>query len=57
MAQRNLRYEFRLTEDEKAEKAAAAAQAKAEKAAAKAAERERKKAARAKQKSTDDEQA
>ena len=46
-----------LTEDEKAEKAAAAAQAKAEKAAAKAAERERKKAARAKQKSTDDEQA
>ncbi len=46
-----------LTEDEKAEKAAAAAQAKAEKAAAKAAERERKKAARAKQKSMDDEQA
>lgn len=35
-----------LTEDERAEKAAAAAQAKAEKAAAKAAERERKKAAR-----------
>lgn len=46
-----------LTEDEKAEKAAAAAQAKAEKAAAKAAERERKKAARAKQKSMDDEEA
>ena len=46
-----------LTEEEKAEKAAAAAQAKAEKAAAKAAERERKKAARAKQKSMDDEEA
>ncbi|MBQ1450024.1 MAG: ribonuclease III [Eggerthellaceae bacterium] len=46
-----------LTEDERAEKAAAAAQAKAEKAAAKAAERERKKAARAKQKSMDDEEA
>ena len=46
-----------LTEDERAEKAAAAAQAKAEKAAAKAAERERKKAARAKQKSIDDEEA
>ena len=46
-----------LTEVEKAEKAAAAAQAKAEKAAAKAAERERKKAARAKQKSMDDEEA
>lgn len=46
-----------LTEDERAEKAAAAAQAKAEKAAAKAAERERKKAARAKQKFTDDEEA
>ena len=46
-----------LTEDERAEKAAAAAQAKAEKAAAKAAERERKKAARAKQKSLDDEEA
>ena len=45
------------TEDERAEKAAAAAQAKAEKAAAKAAERERKKAARAKQKSMDDEEA
>lgn len=45
-----------LTEDERAEKAAAAAQAKAEKAAAKAAERERKKAARAKQKSMDDEE-
>lgn len=46
-----------LTEDERAEKAAAAAQAKAEKAAAKAAERERKKAARAKQKNMDDEEA
>ena len=46
-----------VTEDERAEKAAAAAQAKAEKAAAKAAERERKKAARAKQKSIDDEEA
>ena len=45
-----------LTEDEKAEKAAAAAQAKAEKAAAKAAEKERKKAARNKQKNVDDEE-
>lgn len=44
-----------LTEDERAEKAAAAAQAKAEKAAAKAAERERKKAAR-KQKTNEDEE-
>lgn len=44
-----------LTEDERAEKAAAAAQAKAEKAAAKAAERERKKAAR-KQKTNESEE-